>query len=250
MQLETGRNGDLRKLMKILRQVGPENIWRPVYAPGNILLSEGIGDIRDGLPENLWKFNFKDKTVADLGCNFGYYTFMVKKAGASHVLGIDKDRRIIRGCRILKRLFHADGISFLVADIMDSRAIGTFDTGMMIDFIGKTMVTTGIFKEYLNALERVSEKNMILSLRSVYNVKKHLRNDFHGLAEKYPGDYIRKDSFFTIDYVREYFSSRWEMEIVFPERGQVDSEKHLFYFTRKKGKSMERILPSNSSNRQ
>jgi len=235
MQLETGGNGDLCKLMKILRQVGPENIWRPVYAPGNILLSDGIGDIRDGLPDDLREFNFKDRTVVDLGCNFGYYTFIVKKAGAAHVLGIDKDRRIIRGCRILKRLFRADGISFLATDITDSHAIGTFDTGMMIDFIGKTMVTTGIIKEYLNALERVSEKNMILSLRPVYNVEIHLDNDFHGLAEKYPGHYIRKNSFFTIDYVREYFSSNWHMKTVFPERGSVDSEKHLIYFTRKKG---------------
>ena len=225
--------GDLQELMEILRQVGSENIWRPVYAPGNRLLADGIGNLGNGLPKDLQKIDFKDKKVADLGCNFGYYTFIVNKAGAGHVTGIDIDRQIIRGCRILKRMFRVDNVSFLATDIAALDGIGAFDIGMMIDFIGKTMVTTGIFREYLNVLERLSKKEMILSIKPVYHIKKHLSSDFQGLTEKYPGDYIRKNSFFTIDYVRDRFSNKWDMEIVSPKKGSEDAEKETLYFIRK-----------------
>ena len=50
-------------------------------------------------------------------------------------------------------------------------------TGMMIDFIGKGFVRTGVFKEYLNVLERLSRKGMILSIHSADHAKKHLSCD-------------------------------------------------------------------------
>lgn len=224
---------ELQELVEILRQVGPENIWRPVYSPGNKLLADGVGNFCNGLPKNLEQFDFKDKTVADIGCNFGYYTFIVKAAGARHVTGVDADSRIIAGCMILKRLFGVDGVSFLATDIADPNGIGTFHTGMMIDFIGKTMVRTGVFKGYLNALERLSEKEMILSLRPAYNVKKHLNGDFRLLEEKYPGDYIRDNSFFTIDYIRDRFRKDWHMEIVSPKNRSEGADKQILHFIRK-----------------
>lgn len=226
--------GDLQELMEILRQVGPENIWRPVYTPGNRLVADGIGDLCDGFPNDLQQIDFKNKTVVDVGCNFGYYTFIAKRAGASHVTGIDIDKRIIRGCRILKSLFRVEGVSFLAMDIFDSNDVGTFDTGMMIDFIGKTMVTTGIVKKYLNALERMSEKEMLLTIRPFYDVKKHLNSDFQGLTEKYQRDYIRKNSFFTIDYIRDRFDKRWDMEIVSQKKDLDVEKKETLYFVRKK----------------
>ena len=224
---------ELREFMEILRQVGPENIWRPVYSPGNELLADGAGELCNGLPPNLEQFDFKNKTVADIGCNFGHYTFIVKRNGSRHVTGIDADCRIIRGCRILKRLFGVDGVSFLAADIADSDGLGTFDTGMMIDFIGKKMVRTGIFKEYLDALERLSKKEMILSIKPVYQIRKHLNGDFQAIREIYPGDYIRNNSFFTIDYICDRFRDRWHVEIVASNRGCGDTDKKILYFTRK-----------------
>ena len=224
---------NLRQLKNILQQVGPQRIWRPVYGPGNKKLAEGIGDQSDGLPQDLSRIDFRGKTVVDLGCNFGYYTFMVKKAGARHVTGIDRDPRIIQGCRLLKDLLGVEDVSFVANDIAKSNGIGAYDTGMMIDFIGKATVITGDFREYLNVIERLSQKEMVLSIRPAYNIKKHLDNDFEGLAQKYSEDFLRQGHFQTLDYVLARFGSNWQMEIVSAASTPPGTKKETLYFKRK-----------------
>lgn len=223
----------MQELTEILRQIGPQNIWRPVYTPDNRKLADGVGDPADGLPDNLQRISFKGKRVVDIGCNFGYYTFIVKKAGAGHVTGIDIDRRIIRGCEILKNMFQVENVTFLAMDVTASDNIGTFEMGMMLDFVGKKTITTGDFKTYLDVLERLSEKEMILSIKPVFHIKKHLNNDFEGLKEKYPGEYIQNNSFHTIDYVTDRFSDQWDIEIISPKKSFEDGSKETLYFTRK-----------------
>jgi SAM-dependent methyltransferase len=224
---------NLQQLKSILLQVGPENVWRPVYAPGNKKLADGIGDQDDGLPPDLSRIDFRGKTVADLGCNFGYYTFMAKQAGAKHVTGIDKDKRIIQGCRILKEMMGIEDVSFLATDIVQSDGLGTFDTGMMIDFIGKRSVRTGVFKDYLNVLERLSRKEMILSIRPAYHVKKHLSCELKALSQKYPGDCIRNDHFYLLEYVLTCFGRNWQMEIISPASTPPGTKKETLYFKRR-----------------
>ena len=224
---------DLQELKHILQEVGPENIWRPVYDPKNNLLADGIGKMCDGLPKDLRHLNFNGKSIVDLGCNFGYYTFFTRKAGAKRVLGIDIDGRIIKGCNLLKKLICIDGVSFLALDISKPNGVGRFDLGMMIDFIGKTMITTGILKDFLSALERMSEAEMLLTVRPMYHVKKNLNGDFEGLREKYQGDYIRNNYFYTIDYVRDRFKNDWNMEIISPKNDPEGADKETLYFIRK-----------------
>lgn len=224
---------NLQQLKSILQQVGPENVWRPVYAPGNKKLADGIGDQDDGLPLDLSRIDFRGKTVADLGCNFGYYTFLAKRAGAKHVTGIDKDKRIILGCRILKEMLGVEDVSFLATDIAKPDGLGIFDTGLMIDFIGKRFVSTGAFKEYLNVLERLSRKEMILSIRPAYHVKKHLGGDFRGLSQKYPGGCIRNDHLYMLDYVLARFEHNWQMEIISPASTPPGTKKETLYLTRR-----------------
>ncbi len=230
---------DLQQLEWILRQVGPENVWRPVHVPGYRQLADGFGDQDDGLPQDLSRIDFSGKTVADIGCNFGYYVFLVKNAGARHVTGIDIDARIIRGCRILKKLYGVEGVSFLAADITQSDGFGAFDTGMMIDFIGKTAVANGLLKVFLDVLARLSCKEMILSVRPAYHLQKHLNADAESLRRKYRSDYVRRNHFWTIDYVRDRFSRDWEMEIVSPESVSPGTKKETLYFRRKTARPLE-----------
>ena len=223
----------LQQLEYIIQQVGPEKIWRPIHAPDNRKLADGVGDQADGLPQDLARIEFTGKTVADIGCNFGYYVFMAKKAGARHVTGIDIDARIIAGCRLLQKLHGVEGVSFMVADIGAADVIGTFDTGMMIDFIGKTVVAAGLMDAFLNVLERLSQKEMIISVRPAYHVKKHLNTDAESLQRKYPGDHVHHEHFFIIDYVRDRFSPGWEMEIVSPASIPPGTKKETLYFKRR-----------------
>jgi SAM-dependent methyltransferase len=222
----------LQELQEILRQVGPKNIWRPVDGPDRRRLAEGVGHFDDGLPPEA-RLDFKDKTIADLGCNFGYYTFAAGRAGAAHVTGIDIDRRVIRGCRLLKDLYRAENVSFLAADITALDGRSTYDTAMMIDLIGKRTVAEGRLGQYLDVLEHVAQKEMILSIRPVYRIRKHLSGDLRALTDRYPGRYIRRNRFSTIDYVRDRFRDRWDMEIVSGGTAAPGSIKETLFFSRR-----------------
>ena len=222
---------DLQKLSHIIGQVGPDNVWRPVYTPGKTRLAKGAGNFRDGLPMNA--LDFQGKTVVDMGCNFGFYSFLVGYAGAAHVTGVDIDSRIIEGCRILKRLYKIDTVSFLVADITRSPPIGKFDTGMMVDFIGKSMVADGSLRTYLDVLEKMSQEEMIVNVRPAYKIAKHLGSDFRGLLAEYPREYVGKKYFHTLAYVQDRFGSRWDMQCLCPPCEAVTWKKKALRFTRK-----------------
>ena len=223
----------IKELEEILKSVGAQNIWHPVVVNGDKLLANGIGDPLDGIRDRDGVLNFEGKTVVDLGCNFGYYSFFARNAGASDVLGIDMDDRIIRGCEILKALHDVDRVNFRPLDITKANGVGKFDIGMMIDIIGRDKIRTGTAKEFLNSLERMCQKEMLLTLRPRYHIEKKLGMDVQRLREIYPADYIRNSYFYMVDYVRDRFKAAWEMHIL---SGQNDPEgtKQTLYFIKRK----------------
>jgi len=217
---------EIADLKILLRRIGPENIWRPVITPDNRFLSDGIGDEDDGILSDLHRLDFQGKTVIDLGCNLGYFCFAVKKAGAAKVAGIDNDDRMIRGCNIIKKLYRLEDIDFQALDIMSLRGDITYDIGMMIDFIGKNSIIGGMLPDFLDVLELVSRGEMILSLRPVYRIKKHLRNDTQGLLQKYSKKYVHDGCFYTMDYVVDRFRDKWSIDIISPNnKNEVEIKK-------------------------
>ena len=160
---------DLRaELEKILHSVGPENIWRPVYDSQNVLLAGGIADMRDGRPQDMSKLDFRGKTVLDLGCNFGFYSFLAKRLGARKVVGVDKDGQVIKGCELLKAMHGVRDVHFYSGDFTTSTIPGTFDIVMLINFLGKVMVTEGI-QESLDAAERLCQLIQMIDNISTHN---------------------------------------------------------------------------------
>jgi len=222
----------IKELEEILKSVGPQNIWHPVVVKGDKLLANGIGDPVDGIRDRDGVLNFEGKTVVDLGCNFGHYCFSVRNAGASDVLGIDMDERIIRGCEILKALHDVDRVNFRPLDIRKANGIGKFDMGMLIDIIGREKILAGTANDFLNSLESLSQKEMLLTLRPRYHIEKKLGTDIQRFREKYPVDYIRNSYFYMVDFVRDRFKATWEMHIL---SGQNDSEgtKQTLHFTKR-----------------
>ena len=223
----------IKELKEILKSVGAQNIWHPVVVNGDKLLANGIGDPRDGIRDRDGVLDFEGKSVVDLSCNFGYYSFRVRNAGARDVLGIDMDERIIRGCEILKALHDVDRVNFRPLDITKANGVGKFDIGMMIDIIGRDKIRTGTAKEFLNSLESGSQKEMLLTLRPRYHIEKKLGTDFQRLRENYPIDYIRNSYFYMVEFVRDRFKAAWEMHII---SGQNDPEgtKQTLYFIKRK----------------
>lgn len=221
------------ELQTILREVGSDNIWRPIYDSNHKLLNTGVETNVDGLHSDLSRIDFKDKTVVDLGCNFGYFTFWARRQAARHVLGIDIDRRIIRGCNLLMRMYNYDGIDFLSEDITKINGLGRFDIAMMIDFIGKNWIRTGEMISFLKIIEYLARKEMLISVRPVYSVKKHFQNDFQGLLELYPSRFIRNNRFHTFEYIEAYFEDRWYTTVIWPEIDPDESHKKILHFHRK-----------------
>ncbi len=220
----------IEQLEQIIRKVGPEKIWRPVYTPDNQLLTKGVGWSYDGLPSDLKDFNFTGKSVVDIGCNFGHFTFLIKKHGAAHVTGIDKDELMIQGCNVLKRLFQYDGVSFLAADVINHCDIGRFDVGMLIDVIGKSIIKKGLLKGFLRVLDQVSKKEIILTVKPVYQMEKHFNNDYDNLEKEYSDKYIRNGNFYTIDFICDRLNERWQMKSLLPD-GKQPYGKETYHFT-------------------
>lgn len=54
----------------------------------------------------------RGKTVLDVGCATGYFSFMSLQAGASSVLGIDHDEKAIEVCRAASAAFHVQNVTF------------------------------------------------------------------------------------------------------------------------------------------
>ena len=223
----------IKELKEILKTVGPPNIWQPVVVDGDKLLADGIGDACDGLRDSDGVLDFEGKTVVDLGCNFGHWSFLVRTLGARRVLGIDIDERVIRGCEILKALYEVDRVNFRALDVTQANEVGKFDIGMMINIIGKDMIRTGIAKDLLSSLERLSQKEMLLTLRPRYHIEKKLQGDFQGLREKYPADYIRNAFFYMVDYACDRFKAAWEIHIISGPNDPEDAKRTLHCVKRK-----------------
>ena len=222
-----------KKLEEILKSVGPQNIWHPVVVNGNKLLANGIGDPLDGIRDRDGVLDFEGKTVVDLGCNFGHYSFFVRNAGARDVLGIDMDKRIIRGCEILKVLYDVDRVTFRPLDITKANGIGKFDIGMMIDIIGRDKIRSGAAKDFLDSLERMSQKEMLLTLRPRYHIEKKLGTDIQRIRKKYPVEYIRNSYFYMVDFVRDRFKASWEMHILSGPNDPEGTKQTLHFIKRK-----------------
>lgn len=229
----------LNELKKILHQVGPENIWRSVYDIEGKLLSTGIENDDHILHSDLNGIDFTGKTVVDLGCNFGHFTFWVSNRGAHHVLGIDIDPRIIRGCQLLKKMYDYKSVDFVAHDFININELAQVDLAMLINFIGKTMVQNGEMISYLKAVERIASNEMLISIRPVYQIKKHLENDLPGLLDLYPARFIKKNCFNALEYVESYFQDRWHSTILSPINNFDDSHKKILHFHRKSSENTD-----------
>jgi ribosomal protein L11 methyltransferase len=219
------------ELVAILRELGPKLVWRPVHDDRGELLSDGVADFRDGRPEDISRVDFKGRTVIDLGCNLGFYSFLARQLGADQVLGVDWNEKVIRGAQLIGRIHGVGGVSFECVNFIDQGVAGQFDISLLIDFIGKENLREGIHR-VLSTIAGLTRRQMIISARPYYSINKHLQGDLTGLRSLYPESYMHGDSFHVLDFVRDYFRDDWDMTVVSPEDDYY-SVKRTLMFTRK-----------------
>lgn len=73
----------------------------------------------DALPTDL-----SGKSVLDIGCNAGFYSFEMKRRGAAEVIGIDSDERYLAQARLVAEALEVRDIEFLDLSVYDLARLG------------------------------------------------------------------------------------------------------------------------------
>jgi tRNA (mo5U34)-methyltransferase len=74
---------------------------------------------RHVIPEDL-----SGKSVLDIGCNAGFYSFEMKRRGAERVLGIDHDERYLAQARFAASVLGVRDVEFRRGEVWDVGALG------------------------------------------------------------------------------------------------------------------------------
>ncbi|MFC3631227.1 TIGR04290 family methyltransferase [Paracoccus angustae] len=64
------------------------------------------------------------KSVLDIGCNAGFYSFEMRRRGAARVLGIDTDARYLAQARFAAEVLDMSGVEFRQTGVYDVGALG------------------------------------------------------------------------------------------------------------------------------
>lgn len=206
------------ELKRYILSLPPESVWRPVHDHGGTLLRRGGGKFADILPETLEDVRLAGRGVVDLGCNLGAYALLAARQGAARVVGVDIDLSVITGCRMLARDHGLRNIEFKVVDFLKTDLGERFDLGMLIDFIGRSVVAKGKVRACLEALMRVSRQEMLLTLRPEYHVRDGLGCASSDLEALYPSRFLRQGRMLVLEYAAEVLGQEWELRTDCPGR--------------------------------
>lgn len=205
----------LQDFLALAGALAPEHRYRTVYDTDFNILVPGKEPIERGTLEAFSRINFAGHTVVDIGCNFGFFTFQARRLGAARVVGVDCEARVLAGCSLLQEHFHLDGVSFECHDIDDPACPlprRRFDIAMLVEFIGKNLVAQNKVAPALAFLERLSDRELVVSVQKIYWIHKELRTTPGRLRAIYPSRYIDGGDFRLLDYVRDFLAPRWRME--------------------------------------
>jgi SAM-dependent methyltransferase len=142
----------------------------------------------------------------DLGCNYGYYSFLVKRLGAEFVVGVDSDANAIDGCRLLAGLYRFSGMEFLARDFTGLALPSGFDSILLINFIGKKSLVRGI-QPVLDICRRYARESVIISARCRYHIRRSLKVDPGQMRAKYGEQYVQGEWFDTELFLQNYLAA-------------------------------------------
>lgn len=224
----------LQEFLALAQAIAPEHRYRTVYDTDFSVLVPGKEAIDADTLEAFARVGFAGRTVVDLGCNFGFFTFQASRLGAASVLGVDREPRVLDGCALLKQHFTMPNVAFECHDIDDGHSpllSRRFDIAMLVEFIGKTFVVENRVAPALAFLERLSETELIVSVQKIYWIRKELGTTPERLRELYPSRYVCGGDFLLLDYVRDFFAPRWRMEALSPMAEGYEKPRKFLRFT-------------------
>ncbi len=220
-----------QRLLAILEELDDGVVWRPVRDANGRLLAKGSGIGEDGLSEYLQGVSFSGKTVCDMGCNLGYFSFMAARDGATMVEGLDVDPLVVEGAGILADMQGLANVRFRVADFTAETPETPFDMVLLVDFIGRGTIVKGRLDAVLAAAARFAAKEMLFTLRPIYACRDLDPRDEFGLPRIYGTHFVRDGRFFLLDYVASRLPD-WEARMLTPGGDPARRFKHAVRFTK------------------
>ncbi len=113
------------------------------------------------------QFNFSGKTVLDIGCNSGQYSFYAKKMGAKSVTGIDVDQKRIYQAKMLA-LNEGIDVNFHLSGIETVPDFGEFDIIICIAVVTEVENVLGALRSIRNATKETAILEMDLARPLIY----------------------------------------------------------------------------------
>ncbi|WP_428565527.1 MAG: methyltransferase domain-containing protein [Solidesulfovibrio sp. DCME] len=169
-----------------LAALGPGRVWRPVPGPGDELLARGGGPDAASLEAYVAGLDVAGKTVADLGCNLGFFSFLAARRGARYVLGCDIDPEVVAVARLLAGLHGLGNVAFASLDFLAKTPEAPCDLALFVDFIGRGCIAKGRLAAVAAAAEAWARHEAFFTLHPVYDLD-DLPLDPERLEVLYPG---------------------------------------------------------------
>ncbi len=222
---------DSARLRDILQRLPQGTVWRPVRDASGALLAEGSGLGEDGLSDYLPGVSFAGRTVCDLGCNLGYFSFMAARDGAAQVTGFDVDPLVVEGAALLAAMQGYGNVRFQVADFTAKPPRERFDLVLVIDFIGRGTIVKGRLDAVLDAAAACCREDMLFTLRPIYPLSDLTGGDPRALAARYGDAFVRDGRFLLLDYVAARLPD-FTPRLLTPPGDPARRFKHAVLFTK------------------
>jgi tRNA (mo5U34)-methyltransferase len=155
-------------------------------------------------PSNFWRFfqqvlpgDLSGKSVLDIGCNAGFYSFELKRRGAARVLGIDHDPHYLAQARFAREVLELPDVEFRQLEVYDVDQLGEqFD---LVLFLGVLYH----LRHPLYALEKVAG---LVRGQLLFQTMERGAWEVAEFAADYP--ITERDIFFDERFPRMYFIER------------------------------------------
>jgi predicted RNA methylase len=231
MKIKINRSVE-KQLRPILDQIEDHDIWYPLYNERGKPVFAGRNKYEEFYTDLDRYVDFRGKTVVDLGCNLGHYSFLAARLGAARIVGLDINEKMIHACNILRDHLGLSRVEFKLTDFLSTAADNCYDIVIMIDYIGKNVINKFKLKQVLAAAESHSRKEIFFTFHQAYTIRGKLKTVEENLIPFYTADFIRDGKFRVLDYVKDHFTGKGQLTVFNPKKCDRLDIKQPVHFMR------------------
>jgi ribosomal protein L11 methyltransferase len=218
-------------LAAILGEDGGEELWRDTDNVERLLAARSPEGTGDRLTPAFAALGLKGRTVADFGCNIGYYAFLARLMGAARVTGYDNLPRMVQAAAHFAARFGVSGVRFEVADFYAMPEAPVAEVVLAMDIVGNRKVNEGEALALYARFLAFSGEELVTTLRPVFRLGRNLELDEARAATLYPG-HTRGGRLHFLECL-ERAHPGWRAEVLSASIPGGEFDKHMVRFARR-----------------